>query len=174
MSETKESESVQEVQESSPKEISISHTQAKKLREKKPRTEAQIAATARLVEATKARREQAKQKRAQEEQARVEAEEARKKAEEEKAVAAAKIVVKPKRTYTRKPKTPSHGCRDVPSESEEEEESEEEPDEVPEVKVPPKKVMKKVIAAKEALEQINKTLESSNQYEALLRKKGII
>lgn len=170
MSETKESESVQEVQESSPKEISISHTQAKKLREKKPRTEAQIAATARLVEATKARREKAKEERERLEQERVAAEEARKKAEEEKAVAAAKIVVKPKRTYTRKPKTPK---AEVLSESENEE-SEEEPDEVPEVKVPPKKVMKKVIAAKEALEQINKTLESSNQYEALLRKKGII
>lgn len=160
------------------KTIVVSHTAAKKLREKKPRTEAQQAATARLVEATKARREQAKLKKAEEEEAaRKQLEEQERKAQEE-AVAKAKVVVKPKRQYTRKPKAEERyeeekrraiavgKIEDSESESDEESETEE----------PPKRIMKKANNVKRAIEAIDETIQkaSANQYEHLLRKKGFL
>jgi hypothetical protein len=153
------------------KTIEVSQTKAKQLRAKTPRSEAQIAATAKLVEATKARRELAKEQRRQEEEARVKAHEERLKAEQEAALSKVKIVVKPKRKYTKKPKMVPQ--EEMGSVSDESEESEEELEDPKPRKVDPRKVVRRV---KEAIEDIDKTIQqaSSNQYENLLRRKGFM
>lgn len=155
------------------KTIEVSQTKAKQLRAKTPRSEAQIAATAKLVEATKARRELAKEQRRQEEEARAKAHEERIKAEQEAALSKVKIVVKPKRKYTKKPKMVILPQEEMGSVSDESEESEEESESPKPRKVDPRKVVRRV---KEAIEDIDKTIQqaSSNQYENLLRRKGFM
>ena len=157
------------------KTLVVSHTAAKKLKAKQPRSEAQLAATAKLVEATRLRREERKKQLAEEHEARAKAEEERLRKEQEEAVAKAKVVVKPKRKYTKKEKK-------VPEpESEESEISSEESDEEEEEKAPVKKVVPKKVSStirrvKEAIDSIDRTIEAatSNQYESLLRRKGYL
>jgi FtsZ-interacting cell division protein ZipA len=156
------------------KTLVVSHTAAKKLKAKQPRSEAQLAATAKLVEATRLRREERKKQLAEEHEAKVKAEEERIRKEQEEAVAKAKIVVKPKRKYTKKEKKVPE--QPESEESEEESESDEEEEDPKPKKAVPKKVSSTIRRVKEAIDSIDRTIEAatSNQYESLLRRKGYL
>jgi hypothetical protein len=150
--------------------IEVSYTKAKSLREKKPRTEAQLAATARLVEATKARREAGKAAKEQEQEALREAEAKRLEEQQRKAVEAAKVVVKPKRRYVRKEKPQPQPEPEPQSESESEEEEE-----------PPRRVQKarQMDEIRKTLSKVDETLArvkptNKNHYELLLQRKGFM
>jgi hypothetical protein len=153
------------------KTLVVSHTAAKKLKAKQPRSEAQMAATAKLVEATRLRREERKKQLAEEHEARAKAEEERIRKEQEEAVAKAKVVVKPKRKYTKKEKKVPEPEPESESESEESDEEDPKPK-----KVVPKKVSSTIRRVKEAIDSIDRTIEAatSNQYESLLRRKGYL
>jgi hypothetical protein len=156
------------------KTLVVSHTAAKKLKAKQPRSEAQLAATAKLVEATRLRREERKKQLAEEHEARAKAEAERIKKEQEEAVAKAKVVVKPKRKYTKKEKkVPEPEPESEESEISSEESDEEDPKPK---KVVPKKVSSTIRRVKEAIDSIDRTIEAatSNQYESLLRRKGYL
>lgn len=155
------------------KTLVVSHTAAKKLKAKQPRSEAQLAATAKLVEATRLRREERKKQLAEEHEARAKAEEERLRKEQEEQVAKAKIVVKPKRKYTKK--TPVRVPEPESEESEISSEESDEEDPKPK-KVVPKKVSSTIRRVKEAIDSIDRTIEAatSNQYESLLRRKGYL
>lgn len=171
-----ENQSPREEVASDEKTLVVSHTAAKKLKAKQPRSEAQLAATAKLVEATRLRREQRKKQMAEEHEARAKAEEERIRKEQEEAVAKAKIVVKPKRKYTKKEKKVPEPEPDSEESEISSQESEDEEEDPKPKKVVPKKVSSTIRRVKEAIDSIDRTIEAatSNQYESLLRRKGYL
>ena len=150
--------------------IEVSYTKAKSMREKKPRTEAQLAATARLVEATKARRETSKAAKEKEQEALREAEAKRAEEQQRKLVEAAKVVVKPKRRYSRKEK-PVQREREEPQPDSESEEEPEEPRRVQKARQMDE-IRKTLSKVDETLARVKPT--NQNHYEILLQRKGFM